>query len=264
MFVDDVRQPMSRDSMRNYYGKKKKKHMLKWEIWRVYDASLNDGFGAKIINFIFLSLKQRRLTLSNIEWMLFLSSSSSSVVMRVTEDKFIVITWSKWSFRFILFFLLRTSRSFILEMNEIKLHIYSTITIDECEEDSRNVGCDALFSLASSVFFGAGKLREYVLWRLFSLKWLMPFCRWCTRYVCRQPNKPVILLLSIPGHFGGKSNILLWFIISSQLLHQNNNNNNNFSLSTAVAAEMMSHVLFGFVVKPQILSLRITCLSCKT
>lgn len=83
--------------------------------------------------------------------------------------------------------------------------LYFAITI---EEASRNDGWDARFA---QVLFG-GKLSEYDFWR-FSGKWLMPFWRCCTRYVCRQPNKPVILVLSIPGHFGCKSNILLLLII---------------------------------------------------
>lgn len=34
----------------------------------------------------------------------------------------------------------------------------------------------------------------------------MSFCRWWTRYVCRQLNKPVILSANA-GHFGGTSNM---------------------------------------------------------
>jgi hypothetical protein len=61
VFVDDVRQPMIQDSMvvfkRKKIAEKRKKHMLKW---KVYDASLNDGF-EKINFIIFFSLLSQPL-----------------------------------------------------------------------------------------------------------------------------------------------------------------------------------------------------------
>lgn len=47
---------------------------------------------------------------------------------------------------------------------------------------------------------------------------VMPFCRWCTRYVWRQLNKPVSLSANA-GHFGGTSNIFTFYILQITKIH---------------------------------------------
>lgn len=63
----------------------------------------------------------------------------------------------------------------------------------------------------------------------------MSFCRWWTRYVWRQLNRPLILSASA-GHFGGTSNILITHYIQyviARLRRSNESNEQNFIWCTS-------------------------------